>query len=390
MHEVLERVEKLADSFEADAENSDALGKLTDETASNLREAGVIRLLQPIEYGGFEAHPADFLDTVMKVGSCSGSAGWVSGVVGVHPWELALLDSAAQDEIWGQDPDTWVSSPYAPFGRARRVDGGYIFNGRWPFSTGTDHSKWIIVGGFLTDASGEVTMPPRLRHFLLPISDYVIEEGSWDVVGLKGSGSKDVTVKDAFVPDYHVLDPEDFADGRLARERGRDNPMYSIPFLVMFSGAIAAGTLGIAEGALAAFIGYTRDRIGASGNKVAQDPFQLASLGAAVADVNAGRLQLITDISRMYDDIAAGGRITEEQRITARINQVRSARRAVDAIDMLFAQAGGNSLRLSNPLQRFWRDMHASMNHVCNVAEPVYQAYGHNKFGQPIAPSVIY
>lgn len=388
MHEVLERVEKLADSFGQHAEEADRLGQLPEATARQIREAGVIRLLQPREFSGCEAHPADFFKAVFKVGSHSASAGWICGVVGIHPWQLSQIDYRAQREIWGEDHDTWVASPYAPFGRARRTDGGYLLTGRWPFSSGTDLCDWVILGGMLADDTGEALSPPRTRHFLLPRGDYEILADSWEVMGLKGSGSKDVEVRGAFVPDYRVIDPDSFENGEAARAAGRDSPVYSMPFGIMFPGAIVAATLAIAEGALAAFVNYTRDRVTVSGAKVSQDPYQLAALGTAAADIQASQLHVLDDISRMYDTVAAGGKVTLEQRIENRRNQVRASARAVDAVDTLFAHAGGGSIRLSHPLQRFWRDLHAARNHICNVAEPMYQAYGLSTFGLPVPPGI--
>nr|ART39079.1 H504 [uncultured bacterium] len=124
MHEVTERIKDLAEYFEEHAPESDQLGRLSDGEAQKLREAGVIRLLQPREFGGHEAHPADFFDAVIEVGTHSGPAGRIAGVVGVHPFEFGQLDRKVQEEIWGEDPDTWVASPYAPIGRARPVEGG--------------------------------------------------------------------------------------------------------------------------------------------------------------------------------------------------------------------------------------------------------------------------
>ena len=91
----------------------------------------------------------------MRIASLDGSTGWVAGIVGVHPWEMAMADAQVQEEIWGQDNDTWIASPYAPMGILRPVDGGYVFNGRWQFSSGTDHCDWIFLGAFIGDAEGK-------------------------------------------------------------------------------------------------------------------------------------------------------------------------------------------------------------------------------------------
>jgi alkylation response protein AidB-like acyl-CoA dehydrogenase len=388
--EVRERIGNYADRLAAEADRAEQIGQLTDETARLLREIGVIRLLQPRAFGGYECQPNEFFTAVMQVCVQSGSAGWVAGVVGVHPWELGQIDEKAQAEIWGSDPDTWVASPYAPFGRAKPIDGGFLFSGRWPFSTGVDHAKWVILGGVLTDPDGNAGSPPQIRHLLLPKDDCEVVGDSWEVMGLKGSGSKDVMVHDAFVPHYRVVDPARFVDGEAARSAGRDNPLYALPFGVMFPAAIIAATLGIAEGALTAFVDYTRDRISIYGERVASDPFQLTAFSLAAADIEASRVHFLDDMSRLYDIVAGGGALTIEQRIASRRNHVAASARAVQAVDRLFAHAGGGAIRLDNPLQRYWRDLHAAMNHLCNVAEPVYLAFGASTFGQPLPPGGVY
>src|SRR4051812_22476818 len=234
MHEVLEKVHKAADVLREEAVPSDRLGRLTDRTVTALRETGLVRLLQPTEWSGYEAHPNDFLEAVMAVGVAAPSAGWVSGVVGVHPWEIAMMDPRLQEEIWGEDNDTWTASPYAPFGRAKKVDGGFLFTGQWPYSTGTDASEWVILGGFVTDDEGNVGAPPDMRHFVIPRKDYEIVEGSWNVMGLAGTGSKDVRMTDVFIPDYRVVSARTMIDGGYADERQPEKPLYRMFFGLKF------------------------------------------------------------------------------------------------------------------------------------------------------------
>lgn len=389
MHEVTQRIKELADLFEEKALESDKLGRLSDEEAKALREAGVVRMLQPKEYNGYECHPSEFFETVMDVGIHSPAAGWIAGVVGVHPFEFGQLDRKVQEEIWGEDPDTWVASPYAPLGRARPVEGGFMFSGRWPFSSGTDHCDWCILGGMVTDQDGNVGSPPEVRHFLLPRSDYEILHDSWQVMGLAGSGSKDVQVKEAFIPEYRTVVAEKMGNGWYAEQNQPGNPLYKLPFGVMFPGAIAASTLGICEGAIAQFIAYTRNRVNMQGSKVAQDPFQLKSMSEAVADMDASRRQFLSHTAELYEVTKSGGDITMGMRLEARRNQVRAVRRVVDAVDNLFNHAGGHSIWLDQPLQRYWRDMHAGMNHICNVAEPIYVAWGQEHFGLPVPANVM-
>ena len=380
MHVVLERVEEIADYLESHAAEAEQEGRLPEETAQKLREAGVIRMLQPKDYGGFEATPVEFFETVLAVGARNPAAGWVAGVVGVHPWQLGQFPVKLQDELWGQDPDTWIASPYAPMGRAKPVEGGYEFTGRWPFSSGTDNCDWIILGGLVTDQDGNIANPTP-RHFVLPREDYTIHHDSWEVVGLRGTGSKDVSIDGAFVPEYRVGLLEKFDHGVQAREVGRENPLYAIPFGSIFPAAINAGTLGMAEGALAAFVNYSRKRVTYQGTKTTNDPAHLSALGEASADIAASRVHFLDDWKRVMDVVDRGDTLSDEFRLELRRNGVRAVRRAVDAVDRLFAHSGGGSLRLNQPMQRFWRDCHAGLVHVCNVADPMYQAYGLKVFG---------
>ncbi len=390
MNHVLERVEAVAEQLSSRAVAADEAGRVPEDTADLLRKTGVVRQLQPKSHGGYESTMAEFVETGLRVSSLNPAAGWIGGVVGVHPWEIALMDPRVQDEVWGEDADTWMASPYAPTGLAVPTDGGYTFTGRWQFSSGTDNCDWIVLGGIVTDKDGNVGQIPDVRHFVLPRADYEIVEGSWEVIGLKGTGSKDIVINGAFVPEYRVTSAAELMSGKLAAERRPGNPLYALPFGTVFSYAIATATIGMTEGALAAFMNYTRNRITVTGSRSASQPQQLSALGAAAADVDASRTQLLAGANRMFDITSSGRLVTPEERLELRRNQVRASRRAVDAIDKLFVYAGGGALRLQHDFQRFWRDSHAGMNHICNVEDTVYEAYGHNAFGDAYDPGLFY
>lgn len=369
------------------ADAADEAGRLTPDMAAAIRDAGVIRMLQPKEFGGTESHPVEFFESLLAVGAAAPSAGWVCGVVGVHPFEIAQADLRVQEEIWGEDPDVWIASPYAPFGKAVPVDGGYVFSGRWPFSSGTDNCDWVVIGGRIVDADGKPEAD-GLRHFVLDKSQYEVDQDSWDVVGLKSTGSKDLIVTDVFVPAYRVIDPRDLVDGSAAERAGRTNPLYRMNWYVMFTAAITAAMLAMAEGALTVFVNQTRDRVKDSGVKAAQDPHMLGVLGAVSADVQASRVQLLGDISEMWDLAQAGHILNEKQRIEFRRNQVRVSRRMAQGVEDLYTMAGGSGIRMNQPLQRYWRDIHAGINHSANLAAPIYEGHSAVRFGDPL-PSHI-
>lgn len=381
MTDVGANIEAIADDLRAQADEAELLGRLPDDSAKKLKAAGPIRLLQPKKYGGFEAHPREFAETVMATAALDGATGWVCGIVGVHPWQLAFADPLVQEEVWGNDHDTWLASPYAPTGLAVPVDGGYRFTGRWQFSSGTDHCDWIFLGAMLGTADGEMAQPPTMLHMILPRSDYQIIDDSWNVVGLKGTGSKDIVVENAFVPAYRVMNGDHVIDGTAQREYGVTETLYKMPWSTMFPLGITSAVIGIAEGALAAHLAYQRDRVGAQGTAIKDDPYVLFAISEAAADINAARQELLANVDRIWDLVDADREVTFDDRAAGRRTQIRAAWRAVMAVDQIFARSGGNALRMDKPLQRFWRDAHAGLNHAIHVPSTVYHAAALSSLG---------
>lgn len=389
MTDVLGNITENASVLKEEAKPSDDLGMLTQRTAQVLRDSGVIRLYQPTEFGGYEAHPVEFMESAMAVAAASPSAGWVTGVVGVHPWEIAMMDPRLQEEIWGEDPDTWTASPYAPFGQARKVDGGFLFTGRWPYSTGTDHSDWVILGGMVVGDDGQPTMPPDIRHFVIPRQDYEILEDTWNVLGLKGTGSKDVSMTDVFIPDYRVVEATKMSNGGY-EDRQPGKALYKLKFPVIFSAAINSGTVGIAQGALDTYRSYMEQRVSADGRVAKKDPIQLNVYAEAAADVAASRTVLLNDMRELFEHVASGGEVSWAQRLTARRNGVRSVRRAVDAVDRLYKMSGAQGIHERFPNERYWRDMQSGLSHICNVSEAVSVEWATNDLGgEPSIPPVF-
>ncbi len=390
MHEATRYILDHADDLRAEAAPSDELGRITDRTVEILRASGGMKLLQAKDCGGHEAHPNDFMDWVMAVGMNHPSAGWIAGVVGIHPWEIAIADPRLQKEIYGERADTWIASPYAPFGRAKPVEGGFLFSGQWPYSTGTDHSDWVILGGMVTDADGKPAMPPDVRHFVLPRQDYEIVEDSWNVMGLAGTGSKDVRMSDAFVPDHRVLDGVLVRDNTYSDRWRPGQALYAMRFGVMFPFAISAGTFGIARGALRATQEHIQARVSSQGSASKADPFVLAALARAESDVEASISHVQSIIARFYDTVAEGGDISVKDRLRFRVDQVRATDRAIDAVNELYRLMGSSSIQKGSPLEPFWRDLQVASTHVCNSREPCYLAWGLDAFGGEIPPSAQY
>ncbi len=389
MHQAIQHIHDNADILRAAHITSDELGKLTDEATDILRASGGIRMLQAKSHGGFETHPTEFFEWVRTVGRYNSSAGWIAGVVGIHPWEIALLDPKLQGEIYDENADMWVASPYAPQGQAVRDGDGFRFSGKWQYSTGTDHCGWVVLGGMVIDETAPADAMPDLRHFFLPRSDYEIVDDSWQVMGLMGTGSKDIIVKDAFVPDYRTVSHVEMSEGAY-NQRRPDTPLYHLPFGSIFSAAIASATFGIAAGALEHYRDYVETRISVSGVVGKTDPYQQEALAEAEADLAAGIAHVDVMISEWMEQVAKGNPISKSQRLEFRRNQVRAVQRILFSVDKLFSRAGSAAIWTTRPLERYWRDLRTAGTHICDMADVVYNAWAHDRFKTGVDLFLLY
>ena len=368
---LLKNAEALLPALRERAPETEALRRMSDETMADLKGADLFRVMQPAIWGGYELDPQTFLEIGMLLGSACGSTGWVYSILCVHSWELGCMSKTAQEEVWGDDTDTLISSSYAPTGTVESAPGGYRVSGRWQFSSGCEHSQWVFVGGRVDTPGG-----PRTYSFLIPRRDYRIDD-VWNVIGLRGTGSQDVVVDDTFVPDHRV---HPLTSG----SEVSNSPLYRIPFPALFGYSLTAPVIGMAQGALDAHIAWTMGRSRkATGAKVATETFSQIRVAEAACAIDAARLQMLNNFTEMLALVAEGGEVPMEIRARARRDQVLGTRTAVAAIDHIFTNSGGHAIHESSPIQRFWRDGHAASLHNSNVAEPILSAYGAQRLGHP-------
>jgi alkylation response protein AidB-like acyl-CoA dehydrogenase len=170
-------------------------------------------------------------------------------------------------------------------------------------------------------------------------------------------------------------------DGTAQRNAGMTQPLYLMPWSTMFPLGITSAVIGIAEGTLAAHLDYQRDRVGAAGTAIKDDPYVMFAIGEAAADINAARQELLANVDRIYDIVDAGTEVSFADRAAGRRTQVRSAWRAVMAVDQIFSRSGGNALRMDKPLQRYWRDAHAGLAHAIHVPGTTFHASALSSLG---------
>lgn len=392
-NQVLEAVRGLLPGIAERARSVDEKGRIPAETIQELTRAGVFRMLQPARHGGAEGDPVAFYEVIRAIAGACGSTGWVAAVLGIHPWQLGLFPEQAQREVWGGEgvsggsPDALVSSSYAPMGRLVPVEGGYEVSGRWGFSSGCEFSSWAFLGGLLVGSEGK---PIDFMTVLVPRSDYEIHE-VWDSMGLRGTASDDIVVDRVFVPEHRVMRNYDQAALRAPGAKVNTGPLYRMPFGTLFTTAITAAVIGAVEGCYDSYIAAMRDRIRLSlgGGRFVEDQFAQVAVARAASEIDAAVLQTDRNVREMYEHAAAGHKIPMELRLRARRDQVRGTERAIEAIDILFKTAGGNSLRRGHVIERAWRDAHAGSVHVANDVERALAMYGRGEFGLKVEDNLV-
>lgn len=377
----LDRVRVLLPVLRERAPAAEKLRRLPDETFADFQEAGLFRALQPRRYGGYELDPDVFYQAVMEVGKVCGSSAWILGVIGVHNWHLAIFSPLAQEDVWGEDTSIQLSTSLAPTGTVKRVEGGYRLSGRWSFSSGCDFCQWAALGGIVPPI--EKDRPADARVFLLPRRDYEIDD-NWRVMGLCATGSKDIVVEDAFVPEYRT---HSYLDAFHLNHPGtaiNDAPLYRLPFGLVFANGITAPAIGAALGALEAFREQSRKRINVRDqSRVVEDPFVQYRLAEAAAEIGASRDRLLGNFAEMMRLVRAGEEIPLSLRARCKWDAGKAVDWGVKAVDRLFEASGGRGIFLDNPIQRAWRDVHAMRAHAGNNPERAAFVFSRSEFGLP-------
>ncbi|KAA0104197.1 3-hydroxy-9,10-secoandrosta-1,3,5(10)-triene-9,17-dione monooxygenase oxygenase subunit [Mycolicibacterium sp. P1-5] len=383
---VLTGIDELLPKLRERAQETEDLRRIPEATIADLDEVGFFKLLQPEQWGGLQSDPTVFYEAVRRLASACGSTGWVAGILGVHNWHLAHFDQQAQEDVWSSDPSVRISSSYAPMGAGVVTDGGYLVNGAWHWSSGCDHASWTFVGGpVIKDGR-----PVDFGSFLVPRGDYRIED-DWHVVGLKGTGSNTLVMKDVFVPRHRFTSFKAMSDLTSPGLQTNTAPVYKMPWGTIHPTTISTPIVGMAYGAYAAHVEHQGKRVRAAyaGEKAKDDPFAKVRIAEAASDIDAAWGQLSGNLATEYTLLLDGQDIPLELRAKARRDQVRATQRAIAAIDRLFESAGATALGIDTPLQRFWRDAHAGRVHAANDAERAYVMFGNQEFGLPLGDTMV-
>jgi 3-hydroxy-9,10-secoandrosta-1,3,5(10)-triene-9,17-dione monooxygenase len=345
------------------------------ETIADFQKAGFFKILQPTRWGGYAMNPNVLNQVLMELGRGCPSSAWNVMVLGVHPFEVGLLSPRMGDELWGQDNTALVSSSYAPFGTVTAVEGGYRLNGEWLTSSGCDHAAGgAFLGGRLAENGRQV-----FRSFWVQRKDFEIID-DWFVVGLAGTGSKKLAVKDVFVPAHrsHVL-----PDYNEQTHGNASAPLYRLPFFFVFYAAVSSVIIGMARGMVDMYIEHMKPRqnlnqaVGAAVN----DPFIKNRLGEAYSKILGATTRVLHNTEEAWSYVSQGKLVPLDARIRHLASNEFTAQECFDAAHMLFKKTSTRGVWLSSPMQRQMRDILVASNHITQNQDNLGDVLGGHLLG---------
>jgi alkylation response protein AidB-like acyl-CoA dehydrogenase len=363
------RIAPLAASHAAGAE---CAGRLTPDVISELVNAGLFRLCVPESVGGLEAHPAMLVEVVEELARGDAAAAWLVAVCATAGLVAAYIPADAARTIFGRH-EAVVGGVFAPRGRAvTAADGSFGVSGRWSFGSGCLHADWFLVGCVVQDGDEVQTLPngmPDVRLMLAPTSAYTIHE-TWDVTGLRATGSNDVSLDNERIPRQHsasVISDTPVSGGVL----------YAFPLFGFLAIAIAGVGLGAARGALddlAEFAG-TKTPAGGGRRTLAERSTVQAEVARAEASLRAARAGLYEAIAVAWDASIAEGVMPIAARTGLRLAATHATTVGAQVTHTAYLLGGGTSIYRASPLQRRYRDANVATQHML-VAPTTWELTG--------------
>ena len=357
---ITERMQGILADIASRADRCEEIRMVPPENVEALRSIGYLRGMVPRAYGGGEENPVDLYRAARLLASACPSTAWAMQLLMGHSHVIAAFSKQAQDDVWKSSPEAVACSSVAAMGKFERVSGGVRLTGRYQFSSGCDHAEWAILGGHLANAT---TGEPEHCLAIVHKSDYQIVD-TWFAMGLKGSGSKDIVVESAFVPDHRVESMGALFMGKSAGVGLHPSLLYRIPFSAIFGASFSVVALGAADGVVQAYTERLRGRTSAiTGQKAIDAMPSYMRLAEAAHELYAATLMLEKDWNEFVAFGAGELELTPNMMAGWRTNQAFAVKLTVRAADRLYEAAGGTAGFLSSPLQRFWRDVHMAASH---------------------------
>ena len=375
---LLERMAAVRPILEKNADQTENDRRVPEENIAVLKEAGAFKIMVPKRYGGWETDIRTHLEVSREVAKGCGSTAWVTALMNVCAFFVGCMNEQAQDDVWGANPDARIAGVFNPTAQTRKVDGGIIVTGAWPWASGSYHADWSYVGVPINNEDGEFMYPAMA---LIPNSDITIED-TWFVSGMRGTGSNTIRANEVFVPDHHLH----WVPGLLNHEYDtpfKDEVLYRSAFIPVAALILAGPQLGLCQAAL--------DYVIEKGHKrgIAYSEFELQR-DAPTFQLEITKAATLVDTAHLFafraaddiDDAAKAGRtMTYVERARVRNDTGHTAESAREAIRVLCSAHGASSFAEASPIQRIWRDSEIASRHAVVAPEISALIYGRALMG---------
>ena len=357
---LIEAAQRLAPLVRACREEGEREGRLPAQVLAAMHEARLFRMYIPKALDGLEIDPITSMIIVEEIARADAAAAWNLMLGATYGLWAAFLPEGAAREIYGS-PDAVVAGALRPTGRARPIDGGFVVDGRWSFASGIRHSAWWNAGCLVARDEGDndAPRPPATEAWLVffPAADGELID-NWDVGGLRGTGSHDYAVSGLFVPRARAI-PFDAAP----RAPG---PLYRLPRQALLDNMMAALPLGIARTAIDTLVEMAAGgkRPAGAGAPLAERMTVQADVARAEALFLSGRAFLYDSVARSWEAAQAGRELSVREVAVLRLARTHAVQAAVQAVDLMYTDAGGAAIYTRNSLERCFRDIHTVTQHV--------------------------
>ncbi|MEM8706555.1 MAG: acyl-CoA dehydrogenase family protein [Actinomycetota bacterium] len=364
--------EAMLDTIRADADATEAAGRLAPTSVSALVEHGTFKLWVPEAYGGAGADLQTGLDAMAEVGRADGAAGWCVMIANTTALLGARLVPEVADSVFGA-ADAVAGGFAAPMGVATLADDTARVTGEWAWGSGSSHATTMGGGVRVVDAAGAPAQLPDGGRVGFAFFDRVELLDTWQVSGLQGTHSTDYRVDDLPVPLDHIVSMD-------RRSLVVDEPLYRFSTFGALALGVSMTMVGLAERAIEELTLLAGKVPQGSAKGLAHRAPVQADLARSIAAVRGARAYVADEVGRAWDDVLETGRVTDERKVALRLAANAAAEAAIGAVDRCYTAAGGEAVYRRSPLQRVFRDVHVASQHAM-VAARVFEPLGRFEFG---------
>ncbi len=363
--------------FQAEAAEGEKLRAPTAAAAEALKSSGLLTMLLPRRWGGAGISPSDYARAMIQLAKGDPSIAWVTQIINGTTWVGSITSDATQDALFGQGPRL-ICGAYNPPGIARRVEGGYIVTGAWPYTSGSRQADWAQCGVFIEQADGPPM--PVLNMAYIPFSQIEMRD-TWFVSGMQGTGSDTSVANEIFVPDARMVTMDKPVGSIEPGKRNWGAASDMLPVVPTVRATGLALLLGGAEAMLEIVEAESPKKaiVTTTYRHRTDSPIVLHDIGRIAAQLDSASILLFRATDIIGQLAEAGADMSDRQRSAHKAQCAQIVELIHHAIEGLMFIAGSSAFSLSHPLNRYWRDIHMGLRHITNIPSLGYEIYGRER-----------